>query len=305
MAHAPKEYFTTPVGRIISGDPWTKQTTDMDGRPVPEDKQNYWFAVAIEKTAPGMNELLGTLQKAALGGYAHAPNVMTQIQQGFAATAFSWKVSDGDAQRANAQTGQPEPVWKHGAGCWVVKFSTTLPIRPAKYQGNVPVDCDASEIKRGYYVQVAGSASANGNNDRTAGIYVNPQTVCLVGYGEEIVGGPSLDQQFTGGPGGYMPAGMTQAPQPPTGAPGSGMGMPQPAPMGMPQPAAAPAPAPMGMPQPAAAPAPMGMPQPAPMGNAPSQPTSGGSFPGMATSSHTDQPPAYGGYMQPPAGSGQ
>ncbi|QDP66972.1 MAG: putative helix-destabilizing protein [Prokaryotic dsDNA virus sp.] len=315
MAQAPKEYFTTPVGRIISGDPWTKQTTDANNRPIPEEKQNYWFALAVEKNAPGMNELLGTLHKAASAGYAHAQNVMAQVNQGLAATAFSWKVADGDEQRQNPTTGAMENRWAHGAGCWVLKFSTTLPIRPAKYQGNVPTDCATSEIKRGYYVQVAGSTSANGNTDHTAGIYLNPQTVCLVGYGEEIVGGPSLDQQFTGGPGGYMPAGMTQAPQPPTGAPGAMGQPPQQPPMGNPQATPAPQQPPAygsGMPSPSAPNTATGYPGD-PMGNAPQQPTPAGgpSMPqgagaGMpqpgGNAPDGQQPPMYGGYMTPPNG---
>ena len=257
------EYGNSPVGRLISGDPWTKQTTDANKRPIPEDKQPFWFAVAIEKNAPGMDEMLGLMFKAAQAGYGQAPQIMAQINMGLAATAFSWKIADGDEMRANATTGEQELRWKHGQGCWVVKFSTTLPIASAKFMGGVPTYCDPSEIKRGYYVTVPFSTSANGNMDHTAGVYLNPQTVCLVGFGPEIVGGPSLEQQLGAGPGEYMPAGMTQTPQLPSGAA-------QPAPSGMP----APQPQPSGMPTPAAS----GMPTPQ---TAPAQ---------------------YGGYMAPAAG---
>ena len=212
------EYGNSPVGRLISGDPWTKQTTDANNRPIPEDKQSFWFAVAIEKNAPGMNEMLGLMFKAAQAGYGQAPQIMAQINMGLAATAFSWKIADGDEMRANATTGEQELRWKHGQGCWVVKFSTTLPIASAKFMGGVPTYCDPSEIKRGYYVTVPFSTSANGNMDHPAGVYLNPQTVCLVGFGAEIVGGPTLEQQLGAGPGEYMPAGKTQTPQLPSGA---------------------------------------------------------------------------------------
>ena len=273
------EYGNSPVGRLISGDPWTKQTTDANNRPIPEDKQSFWFAVAIEKNAPGMNEMLGLMFKAAQAGYGQAPQIMAQINMGLAATAFSWKIADGDEMRANATTGEQELRWKHGQGCWVVKFSTTLPIASAKFMGGVPTYCDPSEIKRGYYVTVPFSTSANGNMDHTAGVYLNPQTVCLVGFGAEIVGGPTLEQQLGAGPGEYMPAGMTQTPQLPSGA---AQAPAQPAPAGMP----APQPQPSGMPTPAPAPAaPQGMPgaqpQTAPPQTAPAQ---------------------YGGYMAPAAG---
>jgi len=266
------ELGQTPVGRFISGDPWVKQTTDMNNRPIPEDKQQFWFAVAIEKSAPGMKEMLEQMFKAAQAGYANAPHIMAQINMGLAATAFSWKVADGDEMRTNPTTGAQELRWKHGAGCWVVKFSQPSDVKAAKYQNGVPTYCDPSEIKRGYYVTVPFSTSANGNMDHTAGVYLNPQTVCLVGYGPEIVGGPSLEQQLGAGPGAYMPAGMSQTPQLPSGA------APAPAP------APAPAQAPSGMPGPQ--PQPSGMPTPAASG-----------MPTPKTA-----PAQYGGYMAPAAG---
>jgi hypothetical protein len=264
------EYGNSPVGRLISGDPWTKQTTDANNREIPPEKQSFWFAVAIEKDAPGMNEMLGLMFKAAQAGYGQAPQIMAQINMGLAATAFSWKIADGDEMRANAKTGEQELRWKHGQGCWVVKFSTTLPIASAKYQGGVPTYCDPSEIKRGYYVTVPFSTSANGNMDHTAGVYLNPQTVCLVGFGPEIVGGPSLEQQLGAGPGEYIPAGMTQTPQLPSGA------------------------------APAPAPAPSGMPAPATVGNGSGMPTQ----PNNTPSGETTSPTSYGGYMAPPATGG-
>jgi hypothetical protein len=301
MAQNPTKYGTSPTGRLISGDPWTKQTTDANNRPIPPEKQNFWFAVAIEKNAPGVNDMLGNLYNAAMEGYASAPHVLAQVKQGLTAPQFSWKVDDGDEMRVNPQTGAQEPRWKHGAGCWIFKFSTTLSIRSAKYQGAVPVDCAPSEIKRGYYVQVAYSTSANGNMDHTAGVYLNAGTVCLVAYGQEIVSGPSLEQQFGAGPGGYLPAGATTTPQAPMGAaplaqPGpmgnpaqTGMGMPGPAQTGM----GMPGPAPAGYQQPGptqtpAAPLPTSMPQP----NAGGMATG---YPGNAPAQ------SYGGYMQPGA----
>ena len=279
-----KEYGSSPVGRLISGDPWTKQTTDANNREIPPEKQSFWFAVAIEKSAPGMNEMLGLMFKAAQAGYGQAPQIMAQINMGLAATAFSWKIVDGDEMRANPTTGAQEPRWKHGKGCWVVKFSTTLPIASAKYQNGVPTYCDPSEIKRGYFVTVPFSTSANGNMDHTAGVYLNPQTVCLVGFGPEIVGGPSLEQQLGAGPGAYMPAGMSQTPQLPSGAAPA----PAPAPSGMP----APQPQTSGMPSPAQA--------PATVGNGSGMPTPQTSMPSGATTS----PTSYGGYMAPATGGG-
>jgi hypothetical protein len=282
MAQNPTEYGTSPVGRIISGDPWTKQQTDANNRPIPPEKQNYWFALAVEKNAPGVNDMLGKLYTAAMAGYASAPAVQAQVKMGLTAPQFSWKVDDGDEMRVNPQTGAQELRWKHGAGCWVFKFSTTLPIRAAKWQGNVPVDADPSEIKRGYYAQVAYSTSANGNMDHTAGVYLNPQTLCLVAYGEEIVGGPSLAQQFSSGPGGYMPAGATSMPKAPQGA----------APLAQPMGGGMSAPAPQAGPGPTS----YGSPMPAPNGNGGATGSPGSGMPGPVPQA---APNPYGGYMQP------
>jgi len=281
---------------MISGDPWTKQATDANNRPIPPEKQSFWFAVAIEKNAPGMSEMLGLMFKTAQAGYGQSPHIMAQINMGLAATAFSWKIADGDEMGANTTTGEQELRWKHGQGCWIAKFSTTLPIASAKFMGGVPTYCDPSEIKRGYYVTVPFSTAANGNMDHTAGVYLNPQTVCLVGFGPEIVSGPSLEQQLGAGPGAYMPAGMSQTPQLPSGtapapAPAaqapSGIWPIQPhQPSGMPTPAPTPAPA-----APGPQPQPSGMPTPAASG----MPTATGSG---------GEPPAYGGYMAPPATGG-
>jgi len=271
------ERGNTPVGRLISGDPWNKQTTDMDNRPIPEDKQPFWFAVAIEKNAPGMNEMLGLMFKAAQAGYGQAGHIMAQINMGLAATAFSWKIADGDEMRPNPTTGQQELRWKHGAGCWIVKFSTTIQIKAAKYHGDKGVYCDPSEIKRGFYVVVAYSTSANGNMDKTAGIYLNPETVILVpSDAEELVSGPSLEQQVGAGPGAYMPSGVTRTVH---------------VPVSTPAPAQA-APAPSGMPSPAQA--------PATVGNGSGMPTPQTSMPSGGTTS----PTSYGGYMAPPATGG-
>lgn len=230
MAQFPTEYGASPVGRLINGDPFNKQTKDANGREIPLDKQSYWFAIAVEKQNPQVNEMLGTLQKAAMAGYQQNPTVMQQINMGLSAPSFSWKVSDGDEMVADPATGQQRNRWANGAGCWIFKFNTTLPIIAAQYMpgASVPEPCDSSVIYRGCFVQVSYGTSANGNQDHTAGVYLNPRTVAFVGHGEPIVSGPSMDQQFSGGMGGYTPAGMTQTPQ----APAGGMGQQQQNPMG-------------------------------------------------------------------------
>ncbi len=305
MAHFPVEYGTSPVGRLIMGDPWNKQTKDQNGRELALDKQRYFFGIAVEKANPEVNAMMGTLHQAAAAGYAANPAVMQQIGMGPAAPQFSWKIQDGDEMATDPQTGQPRLRNKHAQGCWIFKFSTTIEIKSSKFVGGAPQFCDPAEIKRGFYVQVSYSTTANGNQDHTAGIYLNPKTICLVGFGEEIVGGPSLEQQFGAGPGGYVPAGMSATPMAPTGAPAPGMAPPAPG-MAPPAPGMAP-PAPgMAPPAPGMAPPAPGMApgNPAP-GAAPMMPGGGMPAPSMpagATGAPTDpnqQPQPYNGYMNP------
>lgn len=313
--NAPVKYGTSPVGRLIMGNPWVKEDKDQNQREIPLDKQKFFFGIAVEKNAPGVNEMLGNMQQAAAEGYASVPNVLAQVQMGLSATAYSWKVQDGDEMVLDQATNQQVLRNKHAAGCWIFKFSTTLPVTPAKYppQSNTPVPCDPSEIKKGYFVQVSYSTTINGNMDHTAGNYLNPKTVCLVGFGQEIVSGPSLEQQFTGGHGGYTPAGMTATPQAPMGAPGAAPapGMPpmggQPAPGMMPQAGnaapvpemGAPAPGATTVPQPATPPAPSGMPQAGnPMTYGTGMPANNGQ--NGETTSPGNPPASYGGYMNPP-----
>lgn len=279
MANTDSIRFTLPVGRIVSGSPTFKQTTDPQGRP--KAKPNWFMAVAVQKTAlwespnapqPGVADsnidgAIGMLFNHALNGYASNPQVTAMIQQGLNG-GFRWKIEDGDA---------PANAGKEGyAGCWIFKFSTTLGVPPCFGPDNTPMAPE--DIKCGYWVAVNLSSSINGNQDNTAGIYLNPNGVQLVAAGPEIVSGPSAEQMFGNvrrqapagaltspilGPGG---SGMPQQPQP--GAPGNPM---QAAPGGfggMP-PQQTPAPAPQGFGQQAPAgftPAPTQA-APAPAGN--------------------------------------
>ena len=287
----PVEYGTTPVGRIVMCPReglFAKGTTDQNNRPIVPEKQRFFVGLAIEKSAPGVNEFLATLHKAASGGYAASPHIMQQVNAGLAATAFSWKVQDGDEQVTDPETGVVGNRTPHALGCYIFKFGTTLPMKAAKFEpgSNVPTFCDESELFKGCYAQISYSCSANGNLDITAGVFLNPKTICLMTHihGEPIVGGPDLATQFQGGPGTYTPAGASTAPVAPMGQP----------PMGQPH----------GAPDTQAYGAPLADPN-APMnagGGMPAPNTNAG-----ATGSHGGMPqpnaqpaatpPGYGGYM--------
>lgn len=270
------------AGRIVAGNVAKANPLDMNGKP--RTKPQYFFALAIAKTDPNVGALMQNMFQFAMQQYSQYPDVTRRIQMGLApGSQFAWKIDDGDSAKLRERPGH--------AGCWIFKFSTT--IAPKAVDRNNQL-IDPTHIKTGYYADVAFSVSANAKTDHTAGLYVNPNFVRLLGYGEEIVAGPTAEQRFGaapapqmgsaaplapggapgGFPGGVAPATQQAAPSGFGGAPAHSGGFQQPAgAMGQHQPAMGNVP--MGNGAPAGVPGSMGG-QPVNQGNAPSLPA----FPG-------------------------
>lgn len=216
------ENLFTPGGRLVMGSLTEKNKTDHQNQPIPEDKQGYFFGVAIPKDAPGVNDLIAQLYGMAVAQYGQVPLVMQEIQQGLAAAKFSWKIADGDVPRYDGQ-GQPKPIPAHIQGCFVFKFSTQFDISACDVNG---VDLNRADIKRGDYVDVMFNAATNDKMDHTAGNYMNPMAVRRLGFGEAISGSVSASAAFAGH-GASMPAGATTMPTSAGATPPAGAGMPQ------------------------------------------------------------------------------
>ena len=176
---------------------------------------------------------------------------------------FAWKFKDsatsvdGNGKSFNEYEGR--------AGCIVlaIKSSSFAP-DVVKHDGNVYNKLQANEIKCGDFVAVKCSAEYNGVN----GLYINPEMVAHIGYGDEIRSGGANPEEAFAGYNFTLPQGASA--QPTLGS----APLPAPAaqPMAQPAPAAQPA---AGLPPPAtgfvanvgqqpapAAPAPMaGLPQ--------------------------------------------
>jgi hypothetical protein len=244
-----KLQFFTPVGRFVYGDLTTKRDKDNQGRPIDADKQRYEFGLAIRKDDPAVGALIQQIAGYAYNTYAtRAPHIAQRVSSWMQTLdGFSMKISDGD--KAN-QRGQVNP---NTVGCYVFWFSTSIDIIGAS-AAHANAQIPLTNIKRGWYVDVAGSAAVNGLTDNNAGIYLNPTVVRLVAEGDEIVGSVDPQAMFANHaapvalPPGARPVGS--APQPPagTGMPGAGMmpGMPAAAQPGFTPPATG---APGGMPQ--------------------------------------------------------
>lgn len=229
------ENLFTPGGRFVMGSLSEKEDKDINGNPIPPDKQAYFFGVAVPKSDPTVGALIGQIYQAACTDYANAPLVMAQIQQGLAAKDFSWKIEDGDLPTYDRKTGALRETPEYIKGCFIFKFRTMYEISACNAQG---VDINrAKDIRRGDYVDVLFSAvGSNGKVDDTAGVYLNPQAIRLLGYGEPISGGVKASSAFANRavalpPGASaMPTAQTAGA---TGMPGAGMpGAGNPAPVG-------------------------------------------------------------------------
>ena len=224
--------FTSPVGRMVQGDIFKPRTTDQQGNPLTiksgpnagQPRSDYFVAVAVPKDSPdwpAFKALVDAEAKAAWPQGQHS------------SPKFSNKIIDGDGMDDNGKSNADKPGF---AGCWVVRFSSgfapalwarskVLPehMRSPDPESFVQVT-DPSVLKRGYFIRVAGNVAGN-NNQQSPGLYMNYNMVELVGYGDEIVSGPTASMAF-GSPA-AAPTGQS-APAPTAAAPAASAPAPQP-----------------------------------------------------------------------------
>lgn len=246
--------FTSPVGRMVQGDIFKPRTTDQQGNPLTtksgpnagQPRSDYFVAVAVPKNSPDWAAFKAIID-------AEAKAAWPQGQ--FNSPKFSDKIIDGDGVDDNGKQNSEKAGF---AGCWVVRFSSgfapalwarskVLPehMRSPDPESFVQVT-DPSVLKRGYFVRVAGNVAGN-NNIQSPGLYLNYNMVELVGYGDEIVSGPTASMAF-GSPA-AAPTGQS-TPVPTAAAPAPTPSAPAPTASPTPEPytgyADVPAPAPSG-----------------------------------------------------------
>lgn len=232
-------------GRIVFGHPGkprekkdvrTRQPIIKDGQKI----QQYVFGVAIDKPTFGAQvwPMLYNESKIAF------PNGIP--------SNFSYKFKDGDT---NDSKGQPYGKREGYAGHCVLTISTEgFAPQIYKHENGAYRQLAPEEIKCGDFVAVNLTIKYNGAvSPNTPGLYINPNGIILIGYGQEIASaGQDPDEMFAGFQGKQfagmtaqptmaaapLPAGMAPAGhQPPAGY------APQPQPGYAPAPAALPAPA--------------------------------------------------------------
>jgi hypothetical protein len=237
----------TTIGRIVWGHP-TKPSPiieqdgprkgqpklDQNGQP----KTAYSFGVAFPK-AEFESMIWPAMYAEALKGF---PNGVPQ--------GFAWKYKDGNSVDRKGKLYSEREGY---AGSIVLTFTSNLPNPPPCYvlAGAAYRQMAPNEIKVGDYIRVKTSMKVNvATGVMTSGLYVNPETIEFIGYGQEIVNTPQIDPTAVfGGNAVALPPGASAQPVAPAGGFNAPMAAPMQAAM---QPAMQP---PMGAPMAAPAPA--------------------------------------------------
>ena len=274
--------ITTATGRVVWGTPFERQAVIDDKTKVqaidPKTGQPVWeyaFGLAIPKADfPPIWAAMTTEAAKVYNGQvpAYDPN---------ARDSFAYKFVDGDSMApANIARGIPAKPYSERegyAGCFVLAIKSRLPNPPPLFvwSGSGWGQADPNNLqggnkfKTGDFVQVG--LNIDGHAGQSPGLYLNPNGIQFVGFGELIMRGPDANAMFGAGPA-ALPAGASAAPVAPGGAPMVPGGMPGNSP-GMPGNGQTP-------PAPGAVPGPVNS---APMpGSSPGMPIASPTSPGMA-----------------------
>ena len=227
--------FISPVGRLVQGSMTLQLKKDANGQPALDKTSGQpihecFMALAVRKDDPQLGAFYALFDAQARAGFPHLfPN-------GGACThpQFAWKVQDGDGVDAEGKSVAGKPGF---AGHYIFKMATRYAPRcfhHGKYDPSQQIQNPDDVIKKGYFIRVSGTIDGNGVQPGTAakpGLYVSPNLVELVAFGEEIVSGPDAAAVFGGAPAiSALPAGASTTPMlPAPGAPAGGL-MPPPLP---------------------------------------------------------------------------
>jgi hypothetical protein len=208
-----------PKSRWVRGSLTEKTTTDHKNQPMEERKHHYWIALAMPKSNPATSEVVNKIMAHAwqtYQGVAGSGGVIAQMQQGLAATAFAWRLHDGDT----------DPKWKGRPGCagsFIIEMKSGFDI-PCFDGANRQLDPKA--FKLGDWVDAYVSIEINGEVGNTAGVFVNPRGLRWLEEGERIQLSADPNAMF-GAPVNAGYSGHTH--QPPAGSQMMGNGNPAPA----------------------------------------------------------------------------
>lgn len=197
--------FVTPIGRLVYGDVFKGSDKGFKNRINDIDKSTglpmikWAFGIAVEKTNPELPAFMQLLQGAMQASWPNFKGNMSDNAQ------FSAKIEDGDKK---------VPMKDGYAGCMIFKIGSNY--MPTVFAPDLQrIITNPEEVKRGYFVQVAGQYSTNGQDDKP-GMKMWGSKVVFRYKGDEILGsgGDASCFQNTGGhrPVGAVDANTVQSP---------------------------------------------------------------------------------------------
>lgn len=216
--------FTTPCSRLVAGDAMKKHpATDDNGQPrliktgqnAGQQREDFYVGIAVPKTQQDWKlEPWGqVIIQAAVSEFPHLIDAQGNNLNPNMPVAL--KIVDGDSPHPNKAGAIPNQ--KEGyPGHWIINAATSgAPARLYEFdqasQRAVPLGA-GKEIKRGYYVQLHAKVTGN-NSNQQPGVYINPEMICFLYYGDEIQsGGPDVSQASFGVGIGQMPQGASTTP---------------------------------------------------------------------------------------------
>jgi hypothetical protein len=208
--------FISPVGRLVQGGMSLQAKKEANGqlaldKTTGQSIHECFLAIAVRKDDPQLPAFYALFDSQARMSFPHLfPN-------GGACThpQFAWKIQDGDGVDNEGKSVAGKPGF---AGHYIFKMATRFAPRcfhHGKYDPSQQIQNPDDVIKKGYFVRVSGTIDGNGVQPGTAakpGLYVSPNLVELVAFGEEIVSGPDAAAVFGGAPAITLPAGASTAP---------------------------------------------------------------------------------------------
>jgi hypothetical protein len=194
--------FTTPTARLVQGSVYESRSADQDGQPyiyktgakAGQPYSKFFIAIAIPKNPgiPWENETWGQMimQTAKAASPASFDPTTGLLIQG---RPMNYNVIDGDSQIPSPQA-HKKPCDNEGfPGHWVLRCNKNdyAPVT-SHFVNGVAVPLTEQIIKRGHYVQVRVAVRPNSDH-RNPGVFLQHNMINHVGYGPEIISGPSIE----------------------------------------------------------------------------------------------------------------
>lgn len=196
-----------PVGRMIGGsvykaqpvlDNFKKPKINADGTP----RTEFNFGVAIPKQGEQhWSQTPWGAQVRGVGAAAHPAQHNLP--------SYAWKIVDGDSRIPN-KAGRIPADQEGYMGHWIIWFKQSWAPKLVTDKGTVQLT-EPDQIIPGYYVEVFANVVGNGQSP-TPGVYINPQAVNRVAFGEKLATA-SVDTASVGfGASTALPAGASATP---------------------------------------------------------------------------------------------